>query len=216
MTFAGVDGAEERVFAIIDRCPHKGGPLSQGIVHGNVVTCPLHNWNISLKSGEALGEDKGCVPTIPLRVDAGRIYLLREAVVGLTDAGGVSVRIDGRPVLLSGKEFALLRWFLLHPNTVHSADGWAFDPDTAEGLAAWFGNQAAIDLRVWICCSMGRPLTGSSCRPATARSKAAAPVTGGWPNSASNAESASGAGSPVVASSRRKTISGPSTRVIAA
>ena len=69
-------------YAIEDTCPHKQGPLSQGIVHGNVVTCPLHNWNISLKTGEALGEDKGCVPTIPIRIDAGRIYLLRSAVVG--------------------------------------------------------------------------------------------------------------------------------------
>ena len=69
-------------YALVNQCPHKQGPLSQGIVHGNVVTCPLHNWNISLKTGEALGDDDGCVPTIPLRVDAGRIYLLREAVVG--------------------------------------------------------------------------------------------------------------------------------------
>ena len=74
--------ADDQVFAIEDHCPHKGGPLSQGIVHGTVVTCPLHSWNISLKTGEALGDDKGCVPTIPLKVDAGRIYLLREAVVG--------------------------------------------------------------------------------------------------------------------------------------
>ena len=72
---------DNRFYALVNRCPHKGGPLSQGIVHGGVVTCPLHNWNISLKTGEALGEDKGCVPTIPLRVDAGRIYLLRAAVV---------------------------------------------------------------------------------------------------------------------------------------
>ncbi len=69
-------------YALVNKCPHKQGPLSQGIVHGNVVACPLHNWNISLKTGEALGEDKGCVPTIPLRVNAGRIYLLRSAVVG--------------------------------------------------------------------------------------------------------------------------------------
>ena len=68
-------------YALVNKCPHKAGPLSQGIVHGSVVTWPLHNWNISLKTGEALGDDKGCVPTIPLRVDAGRIYLLREAVV---------------------------------------------------------------------------------------------------------------------------------------
>ncbi len=68
-------------FALVNACPHKQGPLSQGIVHGDVVTCPLHNWNISLRSGEALGDDKGCVPTIPLKVDAGRLYLLRTAVV---------------------------------------------------------------------------------------------------------------------------------------
>lgn len=72
---------DNQFYALGNSCPHKQGPLSQGIVHGTVVTCPLHNWNISLKTGEALGEDKGCVPTIPLRVDAGRIYLLREAVV---------------------------------------------------------------------------------------------------------------------------------------
>ena len=77
---------EGKFYALVNKCPHKQGPLSQGIVHGHVVTCPLHNWNISLKTGEALGEgaeERGaCAPTIPLRVDAGRIYLLREAVVG--------------------------------------------------------------------------------------------------------------------------------------
>ncbi len=72
---------DHRFYALVNACPHKQGPLSQGIVHGHVVTCPLHNWNISLKTGEALGDDAGCVPTIPLRVDAGRIYLLRSAVV---------------------------------------------------------------------------------------------------------------------------------------
>ena len=69
-------------FALVNKCPHKQGPLSQGIVHGAVVTCPLHNWNISLTTGEAQGDDKGCVPVVPLKVDAGRIYLLREAVIG--------------------------------------------------------------------------------------------------------------------------------------
>lgn len=73
---------DNRFYALVNRCPHKAGPLSQGIVHGNVVTCPLHNWNISLRTGEALGDDEGCVPTIPLKVDAGRIYLLRSAVLG--------------------------------------------------------------------------------------------------------------------------------------
>ena len=68
--------------ALVNKCPHKHGPLSQGIVHGDSVSCPLHNWRISLRNGEALGEDKGCTPTIPVKVDAGRIYLLREAVLG--------------------------------------------------------------------------------------------------------------------------------------
>ena len=73
---------DHQFYALVNKCPHKHGPLSQGIVHGTVVTCPLHSWNISLKTGEAQGNDKGCVPTIPLKVDAGRIYLLREAVLG--------------------------------------------------------------------------------------------------------------------------------------
>ena len=72
-------------YALENKCPHKAGPLSAGIVHGNVVTCPLHGWNISLRTGAALGQGEdergACTPTIPLRVDAGRIYLLREAVV---------------------------------------------------------------------------------------------------------------------------------------
>ena len=59
--------AENEVFAIEDRCPHKGGPLSQGIVHGKAVTCPLHNFVISLESGKALGADEGEVKTIPIR-----------------------------------------------------------------------------------------------------------------------------------------------------
>jgi len=77
---------DNQFYALVNRCPHKAGPLSQGIVHGSVVTCPLHSWQISLRSGAALGdseEERGaCVPTIPLRIDAGRIYLLREAVLG--------------------------------------------------------------------------------------------------------------------------------------
>ncbi|MEM1197565.1 MAG: nitrite reductase small subunit NirD [Pseudomonadota bacterium] len=67
-------------YALVNKCPHKGGPLSQGIVHGDSVSCPLHNWRISLKSGEALGEDTGCTPTIPLKVEADRIWLDRAAI----------------------------------------------------------------------------------------------------------------------------------------
>lgn len=70
------------VYALVNTCPHKQGPLSQGIVHGDSVSCPLHNWRISLRTGAALGDDEGCTPTIPLKLDAGRIYLLRDAVLG--------------------------------------------------------------------------------------------------------------------------------------
>ena len=57
------------MYAIEDRCPHKGGPLSQGIVHGAQVTCPLHNWVFSLETGEAQGADEGKVQTFALRRD---------------------------------------------------------------------------------------------------------------------------------------------------
>ena len=67
--------ADDQVFALRDRCPHKGGPLSQGIVHGTTVTCPLHNWNIDLATGEAQGPDQGCVNTFAVKVDAGIVYL---------------------------------------------------------------------------------------------------------------------------------------------
>ncbi|KQQ33191.1 MULTISPECIES: nitrite reductase small subunit NirD [Rhizobium/Agrobacterium group] len=70
--------AENEVFAIEDRCPHKGGPLSQGIVHGKAVTCPLHNWVISLESGRALGADEGSVATLPLRNTDGELSILLE------------------------------------------------------------------------------------------------------------------------------------------
>lgn len=69
------------VFALVNKCPHKQGPLSQGIVHGDAVSCPLHNFRISLKTGEALGDDEGCTPTIPVRVDDGRIYIDRAATL---------------------------------------------------------------------------------------------------------------------------------------
>lgn len=67
-------GADE-VFALDNACPHKAGPLAEGIVHGKSVTCPLHNWVISLKTGIAQGADEGSVATYPARVDQGRILL---------------------------------------------------------------------------------------------------------------------------------------------
>ena len=71
---------ENRFFAIEDRCPHKAGPLSQGIVHGNAVTCPLHNWVISLEAGSALGADEGSVRTFPLRIEDGKLFISSEAL----------------------------------------------------------------------------------------------------------------------------------------
>jgi len=67
--------SDDRVFALRDACPHKGGPLSQGIVHGTSVTCPLHNWNIDLASGEALGADEGCTNVFPAKVENGMVYI---------------------------------------------------------------------------------------------------------------------------------------------
>lgn len=68
---------DDHVFALVNECPHKKGPLSQGIVHGHSVACPLHNWNIALASGEAQGTDKGCTPTIAIKQDGERILLAR-------------------------------------------------------------------------------------------------------------------------------------------
>lgn len=66
---------DDRVFALSDRCPHKGGPLSEGIVHGDRVTCPLHNWVFDLNTGLAQGADEGAVAVWHVRVEGGRILL---------------------------------------------------------------------------------------------------------------------------------------------
>lgn len=65
----------DEVFALRDRCPHKGGPLSQGLVHGRMVACPLHDWKIHLDSGLAVAPDEGCAARYPVRVDNGRVFL---------------------------------------------------------------------------------------------------------------------------------------------
>ncbi|WP_457090467.1 nitrite reductase small subunit NirD [Microvirga sp. P5_D2] len=76
--FKAADGT---LFALRDRCPHKGGPLSQGMVHGHSVTCPLHNWVISLETGEAQGADHGCAHKIPARIEGARILLAASALM---------------------------------------------------------------------------------------------------------------------------------------
>lgn len=67
--------ADDEVFALLDHCPHKGGALSQGIVHGKAVTCPLHSWNIELATGEARAPDEGCARRFPVKVDGEAVYL---------------------------------------------------------------------------------------------------------------------------------------------
>lgn len=67
--------AEDKVFALLDRCPHRGGPLSQGIVFGETVACPLHNWNIGLGSGCAVSPDEGCTPKFSVKVENGQVFL---------------------------------------------------------------------------------------------------------------------------------------------
>lgn len=67
--------AKDEIFALEDKCPHKNGPLSQGIVHDGCVTCPLHNWVISLETGMAQGADSGQTTSYPVRVDGRDIYL---------------------------------------------------------------------------------------------------------------------------------------------
>jgi nitrite reductase (NADH) small subunit len=70
---------DDEVFALFDKCPHKGGPLSQGIVHGRSVTCPLHNWVIGLEDGKAQGADSGCTPKVPVRITDQRVMLMLAA-----------------------------------------------------------------------------------------------------------------------------------------
>ncbi len=66
---------DDEVFALRDKCPHKGGPLSQGIVHGRRVACPMHDWKIHLDTGLAVAPDEGCAARYPVKVLDGCIYL---------------------------------------------------------------------------------------------------------------------------------------------
>ena len=81
---------DDEAFALEDRCPHRGGPLSQGIVHGTSVTCPLHNWVLSLKTGEAQDADEGRAATFPLKVELGRLLIDLSALANRPALAGVS------------------------------------------------------------------------------------------------------------------------------
>ena len=75
MAVAVFRNTEDQVFALLDRCPHKGGPLSQGIVFGESVACPLHNWTIGLADGNAAAPDVGCTTAFAVKVEAGQVFL---------------------------------------------------------------------------------------------------------------------------------------------
>jgi nitrite reductase (NADH) small subunit len=79
--------AADAVFALLDRCPHKGGPLSQGIVFGDRIACPLHNWSIELASGCAVAPDKGCTTRFRVEVSAGRVMLDPHSAVDDSASG---------------------------------------------------------------------------------------------------------------------------------
>jgi nitrite reductase (NADH) small subunit len=74
---------QNEVFALLDRCPHKGGPLSQGIVFGTSVACPLHNWTIGLHSGCAKEPDEGCTPRFAVQVANGEVSLKTAELASL-------------------------------------------------------------------------------------------------------------------------------------
>jgi nitrite reductase (NADH) small subunit len=76
--------AEDKVFALLDRCPHKGGPLSQGIVFGESVACPLHNWTIGLDDGCAKAPDEGCAERFACKVEDGQVFLEANALAPVT------------------------------------------------------------------------------------------------------------------------------------
>jgi nitrite reductase (NADH) small subunit len=74
--------SQDEVFALLDRCPHKGGPLSQGIVFGTSVACPLHNWTIGLCDGQASAPDEGCTPKFSVKLDGGQVFLNSAELLG--------------------------------------------------------------------------------------------------------------------------------------
>lgn len=73
--------ASDRIYALLDRCPHKGGPLSQGIVFGESVACPLHNWTIRLDDGRAQAPDEGCTLAFDVKVEGEQVYLRSDQLL---------------------------------------------------------------------------------------------------------------------------------------
>ena len=70
---------DDRIFAVNNSCPHKGGPLSQGIVYGDKIACPLHSWKISLVDGKAEAPDIGETACYNTKIEDGFVYLELKA-----------------------------------------------------------------------------------------------------------------------------------------
>lgn len=83
--------SDDRVFALDDRCPHRAGPLSQGLVAGSRVTCPLHGWTIELDSGVAVAPDEGRTSTYPVEIRDGVVWMRRIDASGAAPAGACAV-----------------------------------------------------------------------------------------------------------------------------
>ncbi len=94
--------ATDAVFALADRCPHKGGPLSQGIVHGERVACPLHGWNVELGSGCAVAPDHGCAQRFPVRIEAGVVFLDLAPTNAANQAAGETVDTVASRAVVNG------------------------------------------------------------------------------------------------------------------
>jgi nitrite reductase (NADH) small subunit len=85
--------ADDALHALLDRCPHRGGPLSQGIVFGASVACPLHNWAIALTDGRAQAPDEGGTPVFACKVEGGEVFL---------DAAELATKATELPAPLAG------------------------------------------------------------------------------------------------------------------
>jgi nitrite reductase (NADH) small subunit len=96
----------DQVYALRDQCPHRGGPLSQGIVHGERVTCPLHDWIIDLASGAATGVDEGCTATFRTRVTNGQVALELPDDLG-RQAGNAAASTTEPPPMQDARACAL-------------------------------------------------------------------------------------------------------------
>lgn len=83
--------SNDEVFALEDRCPHRDGPLSEGLVHGDQVTCPLHHMVFELRSGQAVYPDQGCIKRFAVALRDDTVWLNPEAHAAPTEAAACRV-----------------------------------------------------------------------------------------------------------------------------